>query len=400
MDEALVITTSRGLIPPFYGWNRKLHDLVLTLQDQMPLVIVSYENKSTALQEIYEHWGKNAFEPHVIQPITKSANLKAIVRGTLRTVVERNENAEYQIVRNVMHRYANAKLLIDDVHGASLAHHFRAGVIISCNDCGSDFVRQEMQLNPKLTEKLRGILRYRGFINIERNLLHLADALHVVKKEDGNRLMQINPRIKPVVIPLASSGPSQAISNEQKSSNRSRVLIWGNLDLGLISSGYLNLLKAHAFQKLIETVRITVLGRVSRDQFSALIGDYSDRFEYVERAEDIDSFINQFDVIVLPDTAGSGQKFRLLDSMRLGKCVIGYQHPFEGLPSNTAQYYIAANSNEELAAKIWTVLDSPIIVAEIGAEAKSVFESNFSLNAFKLKWLNLIRNISALQVEN
>jgi len=232
---------------------------------------------------------------------------------------------------------------------------------------------------------------------MEKYYLHFADAVHVVKAEDGECLKRINPHIKPVVIPLASIGTIPVLRSPSCSTQRQpKVLIWGNLSLGNISSGYTALMPALEQAQIGQMTRISVLGRIPYKEFLRKSGAMGRYLDYIERTDDLDAFLGQFDLVIIPDLGGSGQKFRCLDALRLGKCVVGFDIAFAGLPKHSRPYFARCQDPQDLAYQIKKLL-APGEWQEMGREGQRVFIQHFGFESFQRKWCSLIGSIPPLQ---
>ncbi len=398
--DHVVIVTSEQPLPPLYGRNRKMHDVILALQDYFHLHIITYAmNRDKYFEQLRTYWTNDDIDWHVLESNLFMPDIRALVSGRLRISALRRFDLERKLIDTILESHSSTKLIIDDVAGAELLTFYRKGTILSCNDCGSELAYHEMRLTQKLHEKIRGYLRYRAILRIEKQYLQSAEVIHVVKPGDGNCLKSLNPLIKNVAdIPLASPGTLPILDSTLPPHPAPlKLLIWADLVRSSILAGYVALMPSLEERRLWEKMKITVLGRIPKTEFiniSAPIGEHLEYFDYVD---DLNSFIQQFDIVLLPDIAGSGQKFRLLDGLRLGKCVVGFDHPFEGMPSHTSPYYVKHTSAEQVVDAIETLSVSGSW-REIGREAQQVFKDHFSFDHFRKSWMSLLYSISPLGI--
>lgn len=390
-----VISTER-LVPPFNGANKKAHDILIALKGSYNLEVITYERPGVGLGELESYWGTNGPRFHVLKPNRWFCSLRAIVTGTLRTAHARRPGCELRLLRGLLNEGGSVRLLVDNLSAASVVRHYACGVVISCSDCASEMFRAERQLNDDPIAKAQASWRGWGSKRLEKRYLHLADAVHVVKRGDGECLKRIDARIKPVTIPLASIGALTVTAASPRSvALMPRILIWGNLGLGAIRSGFIALVRALERAGKWETARFTVLGRVPRGELEKSAGALPCEMDYVERADDLDAFLSRQDIVVLPDLGGSGQKHRCLDLLRLGKCIVGFEHPFEDLPEHDRRYYVRCRNADELVAELASLLASGSW-CDIGAEGRQIFLREFSLERFRQRWCSLLESIPAL----
>jgi hypothetical protein len=93
---------------------------------------------------------------------------------------------------------------------------------------------------------------------------------------------------------------------------------------------------------------VTVLGRVSGESFQAEFPSVARQVRYVQKVDDLDAFICKFQVVILPDVEGRGQKNRCFDALRLERCVAGLSEVFRGLPVSDTPYYLLCKTWDEL----------------------------------------------------
>ncbi len=120
-------------------------------------------------------------------------------------------------------------------------------------------------------------------------------------------------------------------------------------------------------------------------------------FTYYDRVSDLNAFISSFDVIVIPDDAGTGQKNRTLDAMRLGKCVVGLPPAFLGMPSAHPPYYSVVSSIDDVAPCVKNLLDTGAW-GGIGERARQVFDERFNWESFRTQWVQLIESMRPLKI--
>lgn len=397
--DHVVIVTSERPFPPLYGNNRKIHDVILALQEAFHLHVITYATDKLAYyKQLRDYWPGDKIDWHVLESNQSMATLRALLSGRLRVTALRRFDEERTIIADIGQSHAGTKLIIDDVVGGELLKSYRKGALISCNDCGSELAYHEMRLTQKLQEKVRGYLRYRAILQIEKQYLPLAEVVHVVKQGDGTCLQQLNPAIKIAVISLASPGVIYPLAASMPDENRGplKVLIWADLVRSSILAGYVELLPALERARLWEKMQLVVLGRIPEAEFLTISGAVGPHLEYFTYVDDLDTFVQQFDIVLLPDIAGSGQKFRLMDGLRLGKCVVGFEHPFEGLPIHDSPYYVMRTTAEQVVAALEELQGSGNW-STVGQEAQQVFKEHFSFEPFRRAWVTLVQNISPLE---
>jgi len=107
--------------------------------------------------------------------------------------------------------------------------------------------------------------------------------------------------------------------------------------------------------------------------------------------DDATTFINQFDVLVVPILTGSGIRIKILEAMALGKPVITTQAGIEGIPATNQQQVIIVNNTNEWISGI-DFLNTPTQYQNILTNALKFIEENYSEKFLQEKLINFIKS--------
>src|SRR5205823_1897401 len=96
------------------------------------------------------------------------------------------------------------------------------------------------------------------------------------------------------------------------------------------------------------------------------------------KVEDVRPYLASAAVMCVPLTAGSGTKYKVLESLSAGVPVVGTGLAAEGLEVMADQHLLLGESDEELAAAILRVLDNPELSARLAAQGRARVESRYT----------------------
>jgi len=169
---------------------------------------------------------------------------------------------------------------------------------------------------------------------------------------------------------------------------------------------YADLRQAHmwrAFVALAEEVlrpvcaaepalRITVLGRLlpSPELLAALpqlpmtfSGWSEDHLGELQRA----------DIVLLPDTVGTGLKNRAVQCLGLGCATVGTPVAFEAIPVTSGQEAYVAATPEKMVEAVLTLARTPSLRAEVGNKAREFAAARYGREQVMKTWLSLLHSL-------
>ena len=233
--------------------------------------------------------------------------------------------------------------------------------------------------------RLRWKLRFSALLlrRFERRSYPTFDKIHVVSENDKDYLRREAPAADIHVIPI-SSGYSCDYRLNRVSPERAEapiIVVCGNLGDAAIAIGF----EAFLDEILPDLgrrhpgLRVRVLGRCIADRLKQKIAGHTN-VEYLAWVEDFEAFLNESDVVLLPDLAGApGAKTRVVQAMALGKAVVGSEVAFEGIPIEPGRHGLVYGSSAECLAALESVLASPALKKSLGAAAATLAADEYSL---------------------
>ena len=396
MKDTVIITTHERPTPPFSGANHKIHDIIWALQDVYRLEVLVYDPDPGYADSLKEYWTGPSVRTRVVQPGGQWLQVRALLAGTLRTALMRNFQLERYWIEEIRQTATAVALIADGLSGLPIVEYYPVGVIASVHDCMSCYYLAQQRRSRNRREWLLWALRRRGALALERRYLHRASLVHMVTQEDADLLRRVNPGAKTAVVPIVSIGLQiPGVTGQVETNAMPSVLIWGNLGAPPVREGFRALISAPEWAALIGLGDVTVLGRVPVESFQAEFPSAAKQVRYIQKADDLDAFICKFQLVILPDMEGRGQKNRCFDALRLGRCVAGLSEVFRGLPVSDTPYYLSRKTWGDL---VQCVLDAcrDQTYRETGARARQVLADHLGSESYRNKWMEFVESVPAL----
>lgn len=386
----VVVTTHEWPAPPLLGANRKIHDVILALREQLAVHVVVYSPEKDAARALQEYWqGRVCFS--VLRPKDRFSSLRAMTKGTLRTVEMRRFDSELALIRRITAERGGTVLLIDGLSGLPIVDRFNGPTICSLHDAMSDYFRVQRRSSSHGKERLVWWLREKAALRLERHFLHRVRTVHMVTEEDAALIRSVNPHARTVVIPVLGRLPEGSGDGRtaRPASPRGRILIWGNIGLGPVREGLRRLVSSHSWGEAAGKLDVWCLGRVKEGVFRTQFPTVGGNVRYVDIVEDLPAFLSTFDVAVIPDVEGRGQKHRAFEALRLGLCVTGFPEAFRGLPRTPEPYFLEKDNADELLEGLMSALTQDRARA-LGERARVVMQTELGFERFQKAWLDLV----------
>ena len=114
-----------------------------------------------------------------------------------------------------------------------------------------------------------------------------------------------------------------------------------------------------------------------RDMPNYLAEQSNERIQNHGEVASANTFINQFDVMVVPLLSGSGMRIKIIEAMALGKTVITTKVGAEGIDAEPGENILIADSETEFANVIDGLMTQPDMVKNIGKKARLLVEQKY-----------------------
>jgi glycosyltransferase involved in cell wall biosynthesis len=145
--------------------------------------------------------------------------------------------------------------------------------------------------------------------------------------------------------------------------------------------------------------QLIVLGRVAADpELCAAVGNVDVTF--LSWVEDYRVELAKATVIVTPDLVGTGLKNRVLQSMAVGRPVVGTSIAFEAIDIVSGREAVSVDSPDEMARELDRLLQDEELCAAIGSAGREWVIRRFSADAISEQWNNLYDAIAGNMGKN
>lgn len=395
----VIVTTYEWPAPPFSGANRKIHDVVRALSEPFKVTVITYGALPGAGPALEDYWA-GAVDLVVLARRQCFPAARALVQRTLRSVTARRFREEREAIMMAARGHARSVLLVDGLSGLPILRYVESGAVSSLHDSMVDYFAIQASSSRRFDYYVLWSLRARAAARLCAHYLHRADAVHAVTEEDAARLRRAFPAIATSVIPILGALPvrSELFRDRCPSSERPQVLVWGNLSLGPVREGFRRLVSSPEWARLTSSAEVRVIGKISEHAFREAFPGHWQRVSYVERVEELETFLAECSVIVVPDVSGCGQKNRTLEAMRLGVCVAGFPEAFRGLPRGDTRCFLQDEDPDKLIRAIKDAAASGES-RTVGSAGRALVDSLFGFEAFRAAWVALLDSVRPLALK-
>ncbi len=121
-----------------------------------------------------------------------------------------------------------------------------------------------------------------------------------------------------------------------------------------------------------------VVGRNPPDHLVKKAAARGMRWSFTGTVSDVRPHVLAGDVAVMPLRVGSGTRLKAFESMALGRPVVSTRLGVEGLSLTLGQHYLAADSAQEFARAVATLLDDAAERSRIALNARRLLEERYS----------------------
>lgn len=379
---------------PLNGNNRRMYELARALSDQWNVHLIVYLEGNDRRAQFLHAWHGTNCNVHFLRRKPRFRHVRSLIRGEALPTVDRNFQAEANLVEEISNGNPKSRLLLDNNLVSPLAGYFRNGVVVSGPDCMSRLFKQVAIHARTFRERVHNQARSWFARNNERRWYHVAEIAHVVSRMDRDALGQVNPRANTRVIPLGLAGPK--IEALRAWESRRSGVVWANLDFAPTRSGVLQLIESVQARSPGALHGWTLLGKATPEAAMAMLPSLGDSgIRYLPWSEDLTALLGASRVVVCPDVGGAGQKNRCLDAMAHGCAVIGLPEVFRDLGGRSSQHYIEITSFPDFLGALETIAGD--CGRQMSSEARHLFESHFSHKALGTTWSEMLDGMQPLQ---
>lgn len=236
-----------------------------------------------------------------------------------------------------------------------------------------------------------------------KRLLHLffehlvvrpGTTVHLVSREDATYLRHRLPKVRVAAVPVALPPPFESKTQVFEADEKPRLLVFLDLRQPHLRRSFLWFAReVLARSKMAHISQLIVLGRVDADaELCAAVGDVDVTF--MSWVEDYRLELAKATVIVTPDLVGTGLKNRVLQSMAVGRPVVGTTIAFEAIDIATGREAVSVDDPDRMAEQLDRLLADRNLCAAIGSAGREWVLRRFSADAVREQWNNLYDEVA------
>lgn len=202
-----------------------------------------------------------------------------------------------------------------------------------------------------------------------------ADALVPISKRDGDYFNQMAGKRKQLVCPVGIEHlPADNGNNEGGGMFYIGALDWGPNQEGLrwFISKVWPLLNSH------ETCKLAIAGRNAPRWLIQLLNRKG--IDYHGEVADARTFMNNYQVMLVPLLSGSGLRVKIIEAMALGKCVVTTGIGAEGIDAQHGKELLIADQADDFARICKNLCADPAHAKEIGEKARAFANRHYTNN--------------------
>jgi len=215
-----------------------------------------------------------------------------------------------------------------------------------------------------------GRLDARAWRRYETRLLRSVDAAVAFTDRDANLLRSLGGRARVEVIPFGVPLPPEPL--DPVGTDRS-VLFVGNFEHHPNVDAALWL--ARAIHPRLGDARLLLVGSRPPGEVLALANA---RVEVFGSVDDVAPFLDRASVVALPLREGGGMRVKALEALAAGKAVVATRLAIEGIDVADGRHLVLAESDDDFAAAVSGLLDSPDRRRALGGAARRWAEARAS----------------------
>ncbi len=236
--------------------------------------------------------------------------------------------------------------------------------------------------------KLLSWREWRAMARAETRYLREADHVLAVSQTDADFFAKELPPEKLTVIP---TGVDIEFFHPTAAEEEPNSLVFtGSMDWMPNEDGifyFAEEILPRIFEKL-PNARLTVVGRKPSERLKALAATDPHHLHLTGWVDDIRPYLAQSAVCVVPLRVGSGTRLKIFEAMGMGKAIVSTTIGAEGLPVRHGIDVLLADSPDDFAKSVVTLLGDAPARQRLGNAARELVETKYS-------WASVARDFAA-----
>jgi glycosyltransferase involved in cell wall biosynthesis len=130
-------------------------------------------------------------------------------------------------------------------------------------------------------------------------------------------------------------------------------------------------------RKAIPDTHLTIIGKNPPQDFIRFAEQNSERVEVTGYVPDLEPYLKQAAVLVIPVRAGGGMRVRILEGFAYGEAIVTTTVGLEGIEAESGKEVLVADSPQEFAEAVITLLEKFELRKEIAQSGRKLVERRY-----------------------
>jgi glycosyltransferase involved in cell wall biosynthesis len=226
----------------------------------------------------------------------------------------------------------------------------------------------------------------------ERHYLRLADRVLTVSETDREAFA---PFIEPEKLAVIPTGVDVDYFQPMPVDETTNSLVFtGSMDWLPNEDAILYFVEAilPLIKQQCPQVSLKVVGRSPSRKLQAL-ADREKSIRLTGWVEDIRPFVARGSICVVPLRIGGGTRLKIFEAMAMGKAVVSTTVGAEGLPVQPGENILLADTPDDFASSVVTLLRDPAERKRLGAAARALVHENYGWPKVAEKFARILQNV-------
>ena len=226
--------------------------------------------------------------------------------------------------------------------------------------------------------KLLSWREWKAMARAEKHYLREADHVLAVSQTDADFFAQELPPEKLTVIPTGVDVEFFHPTAAEEEPNS--LVLTGSMDWMPNEDGIFYFAEEilPTICEAIPTARLWVVGRKPSARMKALAAADPHHLHLTGWVDDIRPYLAQSAVCIVPLRVGSGTRLKIFEAMGMGKAIVSTTIGAEGLPVRRGVDVLLADSPDDFAKSVVTLLDDATARRRLGVAARELVETKYS----------------------
>jgi sugar transferase (PEP-CTERM/EpsH1 system associated) len=264
-------------------------------------------------------------------------------------------------------------------------------VICDWHNVESDLMRQYAESQPNIARKTYARRTARLMSQHEQQALDEFDAHIVVSQHDAERLRRVNSDARMLVI--ENGVDVDYYKDFDQTTEKNRIVFVGSMDYHANIEGAISFAR-NVWPSVHENNRQLIFTIVGRDpaasirELATIAG-----VEVTGSVADVRPYYREAVLAVVPLNVGGGSRLKILEAMAAGVPVASTARGAEGLHVTNGQNVLLADSNDELAGAIISLLGEPDLRAQIISGGRELVTNRYDWSTLGSKLFDYYREL-------